>query len=167
MRAMLPSVESNNIYPYACTAREGSKTEHDLASDVRSYLDNHGKRLPTIKTILPAIRKSTAAAIRTRPESLIPTHFCANVAVSGQAAMPENKANQPFVKGSGPLVRRSNKPPPPATIAHTQAATQASCETNLREATVFFSGRFPFWSVRQVVMNGLRRISPEVLCVNC
>src|SRR5215813_8197136 len=134
--------------------RVSDATEDDLASAARSYLYNQGKRLPTIKAILPATKKSVAAAIRTRPESLMPTHFCDNVAVSGQATMPENKANQPFVRGSGPLVRRSNKPPPPATIAHTQAATQANPEINLREATIFFSGRFPFWSVSRVVMIG-------------
>jgi hypothetical protein len=95
-----------------------------------------------------------AEAIRTRPESLIPTHFSDKVDVSGQAAMPENKANQPFVKGRGPLVGRSSKTPPPATIAHTQAATQASPEANLLEAMGFFSGRFPFWSKRKLVMIG-------------
>jgi hypothetical protein len=104
-----------------------------------TYLDNQGTRLPTSKAILPATKKKKAAAIRTRPEILIPTHFCDNLAVAGQAAIPENKANQPFVKGSGPLVMRSIKPPPPATVAHIQAAAQASLGANLFEAIVFSS----------------------------
>lgn len=131
-----------------------SATLADLASDVSSYLDNQGTRLPTIKAILPAIKKKMVEVIRTRPVSRMPRCFCDIVAVNGQAEMPDNKANQPFVRGSGPLVSRSSKPPPPATIAHTQAATQASPEINLCESTVFFSGWFSIWSVCRVVMNG-------------
>ena len=52
----------------------------------------------------------------------MPAYLLNNHAVSGQAEMPENNANHPFVSGQGPRIKRSPKPPPPATIAHAQAA---------------------------------------------
>jgi hypothetical protein len=70
----------------------------------------------------------------------MPKYLRANIAVRGQAATPENRANQPFVRGSGPRVRRSTKPPPPATSAHTQAATKPNAATHVLETTGFLSG---------------------------
>jgi hypothetical protein len=67
-----------------------------------------------------------------RAESVMPKNRFASVAVSGQATTPENKANQPFVSGSGPFVSRSERPPPPATMAQAQATSQASNAIHLR-----------------------------------
>jgi hypothetical protein len=59
-----------------------------------------------------------AMAKRAQPERVIPAYFFKSDAVSGHAEMPENRANQPLVSGSGPSVIRSPKPPPPAMIVH-------------------------------------------------
>ena len=94
-------------------------------------------QIPTLKAILPAMKKKAVAAIRTRPETVMPAHFFKSHAVSGHAASPDNSANQPFVSGSGPFVHKSHNPPPPATIAHAQAAIQPSLAPNLPTVTEF------------------------------
>ena len=70
-------------------------------------------------------------AKRAQPEIVIPAYFFMSHAVSGHAEMPENRANQPFVSGSGPRVIRSPKPPPPAMIVQAQAASQPSIRPSL------------------------------------
>ena len=63
-------------------------------------------------------------AKRAQPENLTFSYLFKSHAVSGHAAMPENKANQPLVGGQGPYVMMSPRPPPPATMVHAQATKQ-------------------------------------------
>ena len=62
----------------------------------------------------------------TRPGTVTPAYFFRSEAVSGQAAIPENIANQPFVMGKGPWCMRSAKPPTPAMKVQTQATIRAT-----------------------------------------
>ena len=87
--------------------------------------------MPARRAILPKMMKTTAAANRTRPESVTPTNLFESHAVIGHAATPDRSANQPFVSGHGPRIQRSPNPPPPATMAHVQAATQPSVAPTL------------------------------------
>jgi hypothetical protein len=47
------------------------------------------------KAILPATNRRTAAAVRTRPETVTPRYCFKIDAVNGQAATPDSSANQP------------------------------------------------------------------------
>src|SRR6516165_8595070 len=69
---------------------------------------------------------SAAAAKRTRPESVTPQIRFESHAVTAHAAIPENKANHPFVKGQGPFSISSIAPPPAARSVHAQAAPDPS-----------------------------------------
>lgn len=93
------------------------------------------------------MKKRTAAAIRTWPDTVTPAYLFKSQAVAGQAETPESTANQPFVSGHGPFVQRSHKPPPAATIVHAQAATQPSIAPNVIRLTVF---RFTFASLDSI-----------------
>jgi len=74
------------------------------------------------KTRRPIIIIRRETTNRAQPGNLIPAYFLKSHAVNGHAEMPENKANQPLVRGSGPRVIISPIPPIPATIVHAQAA---------------------------------------------
>jgi len=50
----------------------------------------------------------------------MPVSFFKIQAVAGHAETPDASANHPLVKGQGPFVRSSHKPPPPATAAQPQ-----------------------------------------------
>ena len=79
------------------------------------------------------MKNRAATVIRNGPETAIPAYLFKSHAVSGQAAIPDNSANQPFVSGSGPFVHKSHNPPPPATIVQAQAAIQPSLMPSLPE----------------------------------
>jgi hypothetical protein len=64
-----------------------------------------------------------AARNRARPENWILSHRFEHQAVSGHAAIPENSANHPFVRGHGPFSKRRSAPPPAAKMVQIQAAT--------------------------------------------
>jgi hypothetical protein len=55
-----------------------------------------------------------------------PAYFFRSEAISGQAAIPESIANQPFVMGKGPRCMRRAKPPTPAMNVHIQATVRAT-----------------------------------------
>lgn len=61
-----------------------------------------------------------------RPDSVIPKNLRMDDAVSGQAAIPEKNANQPFVGGHGPNRMRSINPPAPAKAVQPHAAASKS-----------------------------------------
>ena len=65
---------------------------------------------------------SAAVTNGVRPESVLSKPCFASHAVSGHAAIPDNKANQPFVNRQGPLSVSNIVPPPAAKIVHAQAA---------------------------------------------
>lgn len=58
----------------------------------------------------------------------MPAYFFSDQATNGQAARPENSANQPFVGGHGPLVTRSHRPLTPAMNVQSQPAAQPTEE---------------------------------------
>src|SRR5439155_25027375 len=72
----------------------------------------------------------TAMVKRAQPGIVMPAYFFKSHAVSGHAEMPENKANQPLVIGSGPRVIIRPRPPIPATIVHAQATKKPSVRPN-------------------------------------
>jgi hypothetical protein len=74
----------------------------------------------------PATIMSRESANCTDTGTVTPAYFFTSEAVSGQAAIPENIANQPFVMGKGPWCMRSAKPPTPAIRVHTQATVRAT-----------------------------------------
>jgi hypothetical protein len=76
---------------------------------------------PALRAIWPASQMIAAVMNRARPESDMPNARFASCAVSGQAAIPEQKANHPFVNGQGPFSMSNITPPPPARTAHAQA----------------------------------------------
>jgi hypothetical protein len=83
------------------------------------------------------MNKRAATAIRMRPETAMPKYCFKTDAVKGQAATPDNSANQPFVSGHCPFVQSSTKPPPPATIVQAHAAIQPSIAAALFEIGLF------------------------------
>jgi hypothetical protein len=85
-----------------------------------------------IRAILPATRKKSAAESRILPEIEMPVDLVSSHAVNGHAEIPEKRANQPFVRGSRPFSIRSMRPPPPARIAHVQAAAMTRISPALR-----------------------------------
>jgi hypothetical protein len=46
--------------------------------------------------------------------------------VSGHPEIPEASANQPLVRGHGPSVKRSHRPPPPARTAQIHPVSRPS-----------------------------------------
>lgn len=62
----------------------------------------------------PSVTRSNAAVNCCHPETLRCAQFRDNRPVTGHAARPESRANQPLVGGQGPLMRRIPNPPPPA-----------------------------------------------------
>lgn len=79
-----------------------------------------GQRKSTARR--PASMIKAAAPRRARPESVTLRYFLLAHAVTGQAARPENIANQPWVGGHGPVVMISPNPPHPARRNQNQAA---------------------------------------------
>jgi hypothetical protein len=77
------------------------------------------------------MKKARAADNRIQPEVVTPANLLITVPVRGQAEMPENIANHPFVIGRGPFSRRRSNPPPPAATAQVQAAVQARIDASL------------------------------------
>jgi len=73
----------------------------------------------------------------------MPAYFLSNLGVNGQAEMPDNNANQPLVRGNGPLSKRSINPPPPAMTVHTHAAIHPKVLSHLSGVLAFAS-----WLVR-------------------
>lgn len=76
--------------------------------------------------------KNVAAAISwARPDNSTLKRLKSH-AVAGHALTPDSNANHPFVSGQGPSRTSNNKPPPPATIAQIQPATNARRGTAVR-----------------------------------
>ena len=60
--------------------------------------------------------------------------------ISGQATIPDIRANQPFVGGQGPLMRRMPNPPPPAK-RHQAHPAIARLKPALRDTAVLVAGQ--------------------------
>ena len=109
------------------------------------------------------MRKARAVDNRIQPEIVTPPNLLIKVAVSGQAEMPENIANHPFVSGRGPFSRRRRNPPPPAANAQAQAAVDARIDASLAPL------RVPCFAVGSVGMddgeNGLLAAYSRILPV--
>lgn len=74
-----------------------------------------------------------AATKRAQPGKLMLPYRRTTQAVTGQAANPENKANQPLVGGQGPNVAISPRPPIIVSSPQAQASTQPMIWSNRLE----------------------------------
>src|SRR5438552_5947871 len=92
-----------------------------------------GGRGPWTATVMrPAIMIVAAMARRTGQRTSTRSALRRSAGSSGQAAIPENIANQPFVSGQGPSRSRRRSPPPPASSVQPHAATTATVRRDLR-----------------------------------
>ena len=96
-----------------------------------------------IRARRPARMNKAAAPTRTGPERATPRYFLLAHAVTGQAARPENIANQPWVGGHGPVVMMRPSPPHPARMNHAQAAMAPMSAAHLPQLNGLFSGLAP------------------------
>ena len=63
-------------------------------------------RRSIFKTKRPSMIMRKAMTKRVQPDRVMPAFLFTNHAVSGHAEIPEKSANEPFVSGSGPCVKR-------------------------------------------------------------
>ena len=100
--------------------------------ELRVHYDQKGRCSTKTTEMRPAIKISSAAKNCTCAETATPLYLFSSNAKRGQAAIPENIANHPFVIGQGPWCMRRATPPIPATKNHAHALIRATAIVAVR-----------------------------------